>query len=157
MPSVTPFLWFDHRLEEAVTFYVSVFEGARILHTARYGPGAPQPAGTAMSMTFEIAGQRVMALNGGPMYTHSPAFSLFVSCRTQAEVDHYWARLVDGGRPSQCGWLVDRYGLSWQVIPEALGRLLGDADPGRAGRAMQAMLQMQKIDIAALEHAAAGA
>lgn len=157
MPSVTPFLWFDHRLEEAVTFYLSVFEGARILHTARYGPGAPQPAGTAMSMTFEIAGQRVMALNGGPTYTHSPAFSLFVSCRTQAEVDHYWARLVDGGRPSPCGWLVDRYGLSWQVIPEALGRLLGDPDAGRAGRAMQAMLQMQKIDIAALEHAAAAA
>lgn len=157
MASVTPFLWFDHRLEEAVTFYVGLFDGARVLHTSRYGAGAPQPAGTMMSMTFEIAGQRVMALNGGPMYQHTPAFSLFVSCRTQAEVDHYWSRLVEGGRPSQCGWLVDRYGLSWQVIPETLGRLLGDPDPARAARAMQAMLQMQKIDIAALERAAAGA
>jgi predicted 3-demethylubiquinone-9 3-methyltransferase (glyoxalase superfamily) len=157
MPTVTPFLWFDHRLEEAVTFYTTLFADGRVIHTSRYGPGGPQPAGTVMSMTFEIAGQRVMALNGGPMYTHTPAFSLFVSCRTQEEVDHYWSQLVEGGRPSQCGWLVDRYGLSWQVIPEALGRLLGDPDRARAGRAMQAMLQMQKIDVAALERAAAGA
>lgn len=156
MPTLTPFLWFDHRLEEAVTFYTSVFDDGRVLHSARYGPGAPQPAGTMMSMTFELAGQRFMALNGGPMYALTPAFSIFVSVRTQEEIDRYWSRLIDGGQPSRCGWLVDRYGLSWQVIPATLGTLLGDPDPGRSQRALQAMLQMQKIDIAALERAAAG-
>lgn len=157
MATLTPFLWFDHRLEEAVTFYTGVFDDGKVLHAARYGAGGPQPAGTMMSMTFELAGQRFMALNGGPRYALTPAFSIFVSVKTQDEVDRYWARLLEGGgSPQPCGWLTDRFGVSWQVIPEALGRCLTDPDPARARRALQAMLQMQKIDVAALERAAAG-
>ena len=157
MQSITPFLWFDDRIDEAVSLYVSVFPDARIVRTSRYGPGAPRPAGTAMSMTFELRGQEFMALNGGPLFQFTPAVSFVVKCETQAEVDHYWQGLLAGGGDEQpCGWLKDRFGLSWQVIPAALGRALSDPDPARAGRAMQAMLQMKKIDIAALDRALAG-
>ena len=157
MQSITPFLWFDDRIEEAVSLYVSVFPDARIVCTSRYGPGAPRPAGTVMSMTFELRGQEFMALNGGPLFQFTPAVSFVVKCETQAEVDHYWQGLLAGGGDEQpCGWLKDRFGLSWQVIPAALGRALSDPDPARAGRAMQAMLQMKKIDIAALDRALAG-
>jgi predicted 3-demethylubiquinone-9 3-methyltransferase (glyoxalase superfamily) len=157
MQKISPFLWFDDRIEEAVSLYVGLFPGGRIVRTSRYGPGAPRPAGTVMSMTFELAGQEFMALNGGPLYQFTPAVSFLVKCATQAEVDHYWEGLVAGGGEAQpCGWLRDRFGLSWQVIPDALGRALGDPDPARAHRAVQAMLQMTKIDIAALERALAG-
>ena len=157
MQPIIPFLWFDDRIEDAVSLYVSVFPDSRIVSTTHYGAGAPRPAGTVMSMTFELRGQQFMALNGGPMYQFSPAVSFMVTCATQAEVDHYWHGLLAGGGEEQpCGWLKDRFGLSWQVIPHALGAALGDPDPTRAGRAVQAMLQMKKIDIAALERALAG-
>jgi predicted 3-demethylubiquinone-9 3-methyltransferase (glyoxalase superfamily) len=156
MPQITPFLWFDGRADEAVTHYVAVFPNSRVTHTSRYGDGAPMPKGTVMSMTFELDGRQVMALNGGPMFTFTPAFSMFVTCETQADVDHYWSRLLEGGGEEQpCGWLKDRFGLSWQVIPTALGRCLGHPDPAKARRALQAMLAMKKIDIAALEAAVA--
>ena len=157
MQPIIPCLWFDDRIEDAVSLYVSVFPDSRIVRTTHYGAGAPRPAGTVMSMTFELRGQQFMALNGGPMYQFSPAVSFMVTCATQAEVDHYWHGLLAGGGEEQpCGWLKDRFGLSWQVIPHALGAALGDPDPTRAGRAVQAMLQMKKIDIAALERALAG-
>ncbi len=157
MQPIIPFLWFDDRIEDAVSLYVAVFPDSRIVRTSRYGAGAPRPAGTVMSMTFHLRGQEFMALNGGPMFQFTPAVSFLVRCETQAEVDHYWNGLLAGGGDAQpCGWLKDRFGLSWQVIPDALGRALGDPDPARAGRAMQAMLQMKKIDIATLERAVAG-
>ena len=150
MPTITPFLWFDDRLEEAVNFYVSVFDDAEVLSTSRIGT-------TVFSMSFRLRNQTFMALNGGPKYTFTEATSFYVSCADQAEVDHYWARLLEGGgRESQCGWLKDPFGLSWQVIPEALGRLIGDPDRERGQRALQAMLQMTKIDVAALQQAHAG-
>jgi predicted 3-demethylubiquinone-9 3-methyltransferase (glyoxalase superfamily) len=155
---ITPFLWFDQNAEEAANFYVSLFADAKIVDVARWGPGAPYPEGSTMSASFELFGRPYIAFNGGPYFKPSEAFSLFVSCRDQAEVDCYWAALTaDGGEPSECGWLKDRFGISWQIVPTALIRLLGDADPGRAGCAMQAMRQMGKIDIAALERAVAGA
>ena len=157
MQKVTPFLWFDREAEEAATFYTSLFDDSRITSVSRYGEGAPLPRGTAMSVTFELGGREYMALNGGPHFKFTPAISLFVSCETQAEVDRYWDRLcADGGQEGRCGWLTDRFGLSWQIIPTALGQLLGDKDRSRANRAMQAMMQMSKLDIAALKRAAAG-
>jgi predicted 3-demethylubiquinone-9 3-methyltransferase (glyoxalase superfamily) len=150
MHKITPFLWFDGQAEEAMHFYCSVFRNSKVLDVM------PGPGGKAMSVSFELEGQPFHALNGGPNFKFTPAISLFVSCETQAEVDELWERLAEGGRKDQCGWLQDRYGLSWQIIPTALGRLLGDPDRARAGRAMNAMLQMQKIDIAGLELAAAG-
>lgn len=150
MHKITPFLWFDGQAEEAMHFYVSVFPNSKVLSVM------PGPGGKAMSVSFELEGQPFHALNGGPHFTFTPAISLFVSCETQAEVDVLWARLSDGGSEEQCGWLKDRYGLSWQIIPTALGRLMGDPDRARAGRAMNAMLQMKKIDIAGLERAVAG-
>jgi len=146
MPTITPFLWFDNQLEEAMSFYASVFGDSAVL-------GTPGPAGEVMMATFRLAGQDFMGLNGGPMYAFTPAISLFVSCEGQDEVDYFWDRLCEGGSPSQCGWLVDRFGLSWQIIPTALGRLLGDPDRERAGRVMQAMLGMVKLDIAGLQAA----
>jgi predicted 3-demethylubiquinone-9 3-methyltransferase (glyoxalase superfamily) len=154
MPRITPFLWFDGRAEEAAEFYATVFDKARIVEISRYGEGAPYPAGTAMSVIFDLDGQRFHALNAGPQFTFNEAVSFFISCDGQDEVDHYWTALTEGGEESHCGWLKDRFGLSWQVVPTRLGELLGDSDPGRAQRAMQAMLQMSKIDIAALEAAA---
>jgi predicted 3-demethylubiquinone-9 3-methyltransferase (glyoxalase superfamily) len=153
---ITPFLWFDDKAEEAMHFYVSVFKNSKVGRVSRYGDAGPGKTGQVMSATFELEGQEFHALNGGPKYKFTPAISLFVSCETQEEVDELWDRLSDGGAPQQCGWVTDRFGLSWQIIPKALGRLLSDTDRARAQRAMQAMLKMTKIDIAALERAADG-
>lgn len=151
MSTVTPFLWFDDRIEEAVNLYVSVFRNAKI--TSR----SPGPNGVASSMTFELDGQRFMALNGGPHFKFSEAVSFFVKCETQAEVDHHWDALTaNGGAPGRCGWLKDPYGLSWQIIPDALGRYMSDSDRGKAQRVVEAMMQMTKIDVAALDRAYAG-
>jgi len=154
---ITPFLWFDTEALEAAEFYVSLFEDSKILGVSRYGEGGPGPAGSVMVVNFQLAGQEFMALNGGPMFKFTEAVSLYVHCATQAEVDYLWENLIaDGGEESMCGWLKDRYGLSWQIIPDALGELLGDPDPEKAGRVMQAMLQMRKIDVARLEQARNG-
>jgi len=145
---ITPSLWYDDNAEEAVNFYTSIFDDARIVETSRYGEGAPLPAGTLLTATFDLAGQRFMAINGGPHDSFNDAVSFYVSCETQDEVDRYWdALLADGGKPTQCGWLKDRFGMSWQVIPEALPRYLNDPDPQKAQRVMAAMLQMVKIDV----------
>jgi predicted 3-demethylubiquinone-9 3-methyltransferase (glyoxalase superfamily) len=149
--SVTPFLWFDDQAEEAARFYVATFAGSRITEVR---PGGPR--GKALGVEFELGGTPFIALNGGPVYPQTPAFSMFVSCSSQREVDVLWTRLVRGGQPSRCGWLVDRYGLSWQIIPKRLSELLGDPDPLRAGRALQAMMKMQKIVVRTLERAAEG-
>jgi predicted 3-demethylubiquinone-9 3-methyltransferase (glyoxalase superfamily) len=153
---ITPFLWFDGQAEEAMQFYVSIFKNSKIGNVSRYGDGGPGASGTVMSATFQLDGQEFMALNGGPQFPFNEAISFFVSCETQPEVDELWDKLCDGGAPSQCGWLKDKYGLSWQIIPTALGQMLGDKDPEKAGRVLQAMLQMQKIDIQALERAYSG-
>jgi predicted 3-demethylubiquinone-9 3-methyltransferase (glyoxalase superfamily) len=151
---ITPFLWFDDAAEEAMNFYVSIFKNSKVGRVSRYGEAGPGRKGTVMSATFQLEGQEFHALNGGPKYRFTPAISLFVSCETQEEVDELWNKLSAGGAPQQCGWVTDRFGLSWQIVPTALGRLLGDPDPGRAQRAMQAMLKMTKIDIAELKRAA---
>jgi predicted 3-demethylubiquinone-9 3-methyltransferase (glyoxalase superfamily) len=154
---ITPFLWFDDRLEDAVNFYTSVFPNAKVTNISRYGDAGPLPAGTIMTATFELEGQEFMALNGGPEFTFNEAVSFFVKCENQAEVDSLWNKLMaDGGSEQPCGWLKDKFGLSWQIIPNALGQYLGDPDPAKAQRVMQAMLQMKKIDVAALEKAYAG-
>lgn len=148
MQKIVPFLWFNGKAEEAAEFYVSVFKNSRILSVMG-------PKGQAMAVTFELEGQQFYALNGGPQHSFTPAISLFVNCETQAEVDDLWNKLLaGGGREDQCGWLQDKYGLSWQIIPTILGQLLGDKDREKANRAMQAMLQMKKIDIAKLKQAA---
>ncbi|HTY05012.1 MAG TPA: VOC family protein [Gemmatimonadales bacterium] len=155
MQKITPFLWFNNNAEEAMNLYCSVFKNSRVGRVTRYGDAGPGPKGTVMSATFELEGQEFFALNGGPQFPFTEAVSFYVSCASQAEVDYYWEKLLaGGGKPSQCGWLKDRFGLSWQIVPTRLGELLGDKDAGRASRAMQAMLKMQKIDIAALERAA---
>lgn len=146
--SLTPFLWFDDQAEEAARYYVASFAGSRIT-----GVRAGGPNGKPLAVEFELMGTPFIALNGGPAYALTPAFSIFVSCAGQREVDALWTRLLRGGRRSRCGWLVDRFGLSWQIIPKRLVELLGDADPERAARALQAMLTMQKIDVRALERA----
>ena len=150
MHRITPFLWFDGQAEEAMHFYVSVFRNAKVLSVM------PGPDGRAVSVSFELEGQPFHALNGGPDFKFTPAISLFVSCETQQEVDELWKKLSEGGSTNQCGWLQDRYGLSWQIIPTAHGRLMGDPDRAKAARVMNAMLQMKKIEIAGLERAAAG-
>jgi predicted 3-demethylubiquinone-9 3-methyltransferase (glyoxalase superfamily) len=157
MGKITPFLWFDGDLERALDFYASVFEHVHIGDVSRYGEGAPVPAGTVMSASFELEGQAFIGLNGGPGHGFTDAISFLVRADTQAEIDRLWDRLTEnGGEPGPCGWLKDQFGLSWQVIPSALTDLLSDPDPGRTGRAMGAMLQMGKIDIAALRAAADG-
>jgi predicted 3-demethylubiquinone-9 3-methyltransferase (glyoxalase superfamily) len=156
MPKITPFLWFDNQAEEAAKFYVSVFKNSKILDVSRYQEGGPGPAGQAMVVSFELDGQKLNALNGGPHFTFSEAISFVVDCEDQAEVDHFWDKLSAGGKTSQCGWLKDRYGLSWQVVPTALPRILSNPDPVKARRAMDAMMKMTKLDIATLEAAAAG-
>ena len=154
MQKITPFLWFNDNAEEAMNLYVSIFNNSKILSLNRYGEGAPVPAGTVMTATFQLEGQEFMALNGGPHFKFTEAISLFVNCETQEEVDTLWAKLTaDGGEESQCGWLKDKFGLSWQIIPSALGECLGDPDPAKAQRAMQAMLQMKKLDIQKLKDA----
>ena len=154
MSSISPFLWFDSEAEEAAEFYVSLFPDSRIENVARYPEGSPVPAGTAMSVSFVLDGVPVQALNGGPQFPFTEAFSFSVQVETQDEIDRYWNALTsDGGVESQCGWLKDRWGLSWQIVPSRLGELLGDPDPARAARAMQAMLGMKKLVIAELEAA----
>jgi predicted 3-demethylubiquinone-9 3-methyltransferase (glyoxalase superfamily) len=150
MQKITPFLWFDNQAEEAMNLYVSLFKNSKVLGVSRYGEGGPGPQGTVMTGTFQLDGQEFMALNGGPYFKFTEAISLFVNCETQEEVDELWEKLSEGGEISQCGWLKDRYGLSWQIVPTALGEMLGDPDPKKAQSVMQAMLQMTKIDIAAL-------
>jgi predicted 3-demethylubiquinone-9 3-methyltransferase (glyoxalase superfamily) len=153
MPKITPFLWFDTQAEEAANLYVSVFPRSRILDVTRYGEAGPGPKGTAMTVRFELDGQQFIALNGGPVFKFTEAVSFSINCETQEEVDHYWEKLSEGGEQVQCGWLKDRFGLSWQVNPSILGRLLSDADPTKSKRVMEAMLQMRKIDIAGLQRA----
>ena len=150
MQKITPFLWFDDQAEEAMVFYTSIFKNSKIGSISRYGDAGPGPAGSVMSATFQLDGQEFMALNGGPVFTFSPAISFFVNCETQEEVDDLWDKLSEGGEEGQCGWLKDRYGLSWQIVPSALGEMLGDKDAEKAQRVMNAMLQMRKIDIATL-------
>jgi predicted 3-demethylubiquinone-9 3-methyltransferase (glyoxalase superfamily) len=158
MSKITPFLWFDDRIEEAMDFYTSVFKDAKVKDVSRYGDAGPLEKGKVMGATFELEGQEFMALNGGPEFTFTEAISFFVKCEDQAEVDYYWNALTaDGGQESQCGWLKDKFGLSWQIIPNALMRYLSDQDSGRAQRATAAMLKMRKIDIAELDRAAAAA
>ena len=154
MRKITPFLWFDTQAEEAAKFYVSIFPKSKILKTARYGEAGPGPKGSVMTVEFELAGQRMIALNGGPHFKFTEAISLSVDCKDQKEVDRYWTKLSQGGRESMCGWLKDKYGLSWQVNPSILGKLLSDTEAKKAKRVMEAMLKMRKIDIAALKAAA---
>jgi predicted 3-demethylubiquinone-9 3-methyltransferase (glyoxalase superfamily) len=151
---ITPFLWFDGNAEEAVNFYISIFKNSKMGKISRYGDAGPGPKGSVMSLTFQIEGQEFFALNGGPQFKFTPAISFFVNCETQQEVDDLWEKLSAGGRTDRCGWLQDKFGLSWQIIPTVLGQLLGDKDPQRAKRAMQAMLQMTKLDIKKLQQAA---
>jgi predicted 3-demethylubiquinone-9 3-methyltransferase (glyoxalase superfamily) len=153
MQKITPFLWFDNQAEEAANFYVSVFKNSKIVNISRYGDAGPGPSGTAMSVTFELAGQRFIALNGGPQFNFTEAISFLINCKTQREVDALWKKLSAGGEKSRCGWLKDKYGLSWQVIPTALGEMLRDKNRKKSQRVMQAMLQMDKIDIARLKQA----
>lgn len=154
MGSLTTCLWFDTQGEEAANFSTDVFDDSRILGVQRYGPEGPGTEGSVMTVTFELNGQRFVALNGGPEFTFNESVSFQVPCETQDEVDYFWSKLSDGGEESRCGWLKDRYGVSWQIVPNALPGLLGDPDPGRAGRAMKAMLGMRKLDIEAMRRAA---
>src|ERR1051326_447392 len=155
MQKITPFLWFDNNAEEAAKFYVSIFENSKITDTRRYGDAGPGPKGSVMTVTFELEGQEFMALNGGPHFKFTEATSFFVKCKTQEEVYELWEKLSAGGEKSRCGWLKDKFGLSWQIVPEALGELLAHPDPEKAKRAMNAMLQMDKIDIRKLKQAVA--
>jgi len=153
---ISPCLWFDHRITEAVNFYISVF-GGKILDTTQYGEGGPQPKGAPLTITFTLQDEQFVALNGGPHFKFTEAVSFMVQCETQAEVDRYWDTLIaDGGEESQCGWLKDKYGLSWQIVPTRILNLITDKDDAKAKRAMQAMMQMKKLDIAALQAAHAG-
>jgi predicted 3-demethylubiquinone-9 3-methyltransferase (glyoxalase superfamily) len=153
MQKIVPFLWFDGKAEEAMNFYASIFKNSKIGDVTRYGKAGPGPEGTVISATFELEGQKFYALNGGPQFAFTPAISFFVNCETQQEVDELWEKLSAGGQEQPCGWLQDKFGLSWQIIPTILGKLLGDKDPAKAQRVMQAMLQMKKIDIARLKQA----
>ncbi|HSK25931.1 MAG TPA: VOC family protein [Jiangellales bacterium] len=154
MPRIIPNLWFDTESEQAAEFYVSLFPNSRITQVTRYGETAPGPTGTVMTVAFELDGQPFVAINGGPQFHFTEAVSLEIACRDQEEVDRYWAALTDGGEESQCGWLKDRYGLSWQVVPAGLNELFDDPDPKRSERVMSAMLEMRKLDLAALRRAA---
>ncbi|MFI1676123.1 MULTISPECIES: VOC family protein [unclassified Streptomyces] len=156
MPTITPSLWFDLQGEEAANFYVSVFPNSGIKSVSYYGEGAPRPAGTVLTVEFVLDGRPYTALNGGPDFTFNEAVSFQILCADQAEVDHYWTKLSEGGEEGPCGWLKDKYGLSWQVVPTVLNELLTDPDAERARRAMQAMLGMKKLDVAALRAAADG-
>jgi len=154
---ITPFLWFDGKAEEAMNFYVSIFKNSKVVQLTRYGDAGPGPKGTVMSAIFQLEGQEFYALNGGPQFKFSPAISLFVNCETQQEVDELWEKLSAGGKRNRCGWLDDKFGLTWQIIPATLGRLLQDKDAAKANRVMKAMMQMDKIDIARLQQAYDGA
>jgi len=156
MQKITPFLWFDNQAEEAMRFYTSVFKNSKAGKVTYYGDGAPMPKGTVMTASFELEGTEFTALNGGPIFKFTEAVSFWIACKTQEEVDYYWEKLIaGGGEPSQCGWLKDKFGLSWQVVPTVLIELLNDRDRAKANRVMQAMLTMKKIDIKKLQEAAA--
>jgi predicted 3-demethylubiquinone-9 3-methyltransferase (glyoxalase superfamily) len=156
LQKITPFLWFDSKAEEAANFYVSIFKNSKISSIARYGDAGPGPKGSVMMVNFQLEGQDFMALNGGPLYTFTPAISFFVDCKAQQEVDDLWDKLSAGGGEVECGWLRDRYGLSWQIIPTALMELMQDKDPVKSQRVFKAMLQMKKIDIEGLQRAYRG-
>ncbi|HWH78694.1 MAG TPA: VOC family protein [Candidatus Binatus sp.] len=153
MSKITPFLWFDGKAEEAMNFYVSIFKNSKVVSVTRYGEAGPGPKGTVMSAIFQLEGQQFFALNGGPLFTFSPAISFFVNCETQQEVDELWEKLSAGGEKQRCGWLKDKYGLSWQVIPSVLGEMLQDKDADKSRKVMEAMMQMEKIDIETLQRA----
>jgi predicted 3-demethylubiquinone-9 3-methyltransferase (glyoxalase superfamily) len=153
MQKITPFLWFDGKAEEAMRFYVSIFKNSKVGTITRYGDAGPGPKGTVMVVTFQLDGQEFIALNGGPQFTFSPAISFVVNCETQEEVDAFWEKLSEGGEKLQCGWLRDKYGLSWQIVPTVLGELMQDKDVEKSQRVMKAMLQMNKIDIERLKQA----
>ena len=153
MPKITPFLWFDSNAEEAVNFYTSIFKNSTINQIVRYGEGGPRPAGSVMTASFTLDGQEFTALNGGPHYKITPAISFWVHCETQQEVDEYWDKLLAGGEAMQCGWLTDKFGVSWQIVPTVLPKLAADKNPTKVKNVMQAMMQMVKLDIAKLEEA----
>jgi predicted 3-demethylubiquinone-9 3-methyltransferase (glyoxalase superfamily) len=153
MQKITPFLWFHDRAEEAANFYVSIFKNSKVTSTSRYGDAGPGPKGSVMVVKFQLEGEEFMAINGGPTFTLSPAISFVVNCKTQEEVDEYWEKLSAGGEKVQCGWLTDKFGLSWQVVPTILGELMADKDPVKSNRVMQAMLKMTKLDIKTLKQA----
>jgi predicted 3-demethylubiquinone-9 3-methyltransferase (glyoxalase superfamily) len=153
MQKITPFLWFDGKAEEAMRFYVSIFKNSKIGAITRYGDAGPGPKGTVMVATFQLEGQEFIALNGGPQFTFSPAISFVVNCETQEEVDAFWEKLAEGGEKLQCGWLRDKYGLSWQIVPTVLGEMMQDKDVEKSQRVMKAMLQMTKLDIKRLKQA----
>lgn len=156
MEKITPCLWFDGRAEEAAEFYTSVFKQSKVRKTARYGEAGPGTPGSVMTVTFEIEGQEFMGLNGGPQFQFTPAISFVVHCKGQGQVDYYWERLLEGGAPQQCGWLTDKFGVSWQIVPNALPKMLRDKDEERAQRVMAAMLKMVKIDVKELKRAYKG-
>ena len=153
MPKISPFLWFNNQAEEAANFYVSVFKNSRIVRKTRYGDSGPGPKGSVMTVDFELDGQPFVTLNGGPQFTFSPAISFVVNCQTQAEVDEFWQKLSAGGKEVECGWLTDKYGLSWQIVPAVLTDMLSDPDPAKSDRVMKAVLKMKKLDIATLKRA----
>ncbi|HTQ31195.1 MAG TPA: VOC family protein [Opitutaceae bacterium] len=153
MQKITPFLWFNDQAEEAARLYTSIFKKSRIVEISRYGDAGPGPKGSVMTVSFQLEGQDFIALNGGPQYTFNPAISLFVDCKDQAEVDTLWEKLCRGGEPVACGWLRDKYGISWQIIPSALLKMRRDKDPARSARVMKAMMQMVKIDVKKLKKA----
>jgi predicted 3-demethylubiquinone-9 3-methyltransferase (glyoxalase superfamily) len=153
MQKIIPFLWFDDKAEEAMRFYVAIFENSKVGSISRYGDEGPGPKGTVMVATFQLDGQEFMALNGGPQFTFSPAISFLVNCETQEEVDELWEKLSEGGETQRCGWLTDKYGLSWQIVPTVLGEMLQDKDAEKSKRVMKAMLQMDKLDIEGLRQA----
>ena len=155
MPKITPWLWFDTEAEEAANFYTSVFPNSEIVEVTHYGSAGPRPEGMVLTVVFDLDGQRFAALNGGPNFKFTEALSLEVSCKDQDEVDYYWGKLSEGGEQGPCGWLKDRFGLSWQIVPTRLGELLGDPDREKSQRVMAAMLQMGKIEVDELERAAA--
>lgn len=153
MQKITPFLWFDGQAEEAMNFYTSIFKNSKVLNVSRYGEAGPGPAGTVMAATFELDGVQFSVLNGGPEYKFTEAISFLVNCKDQKEVDELWAKLTEGGEEGPCGWLKDKFGVSWQIVPTALGEMLSDPDPARAGRVVEAMLKMKKIEVPVLQQA----
>jgi predicted 3-demethylubiquinone-9 3-methyltransferase (glyoxalase superfamily) len=153
MQKIVPSLWFDHNAEEAIDFYISVFKNSKVINVSRYGKDGMGPEGSVMAMTFELEGQQFMAINGGPIYTFSPAISFLVNCDSQAELDFLWEKLTKGAEEVECGWLKDKYGVSWQIVPTVLAEMMSDPDPVKSNRVMQALLKMKKLDIAALKQA----
>jgi predicted 3-demethylubiquinone-9 3-methyltransferase (glyoxalase superfamily) len=156
MPKITPFLWFDNQAEEAANFYVSIFKNSKIVTIARYGDAGPGPKGSVLTVVFQLDGREFIALNGGPHFKFTEAISFSVDCKTQREIDEYWEKLSAGGQESQCGWLKDKHGLSWQIVPAALGGMMSDPDPQKSNRVMEALLKMKKLDIGELERAYEG-